>query len=134
MRIPAIGLQRSALLLRWAEQLSRVRDPLGESTPWRKLESTPGPAPEPAEIAAEDAYDLAELLALQMVKGWPPEAELENWEIPFSSLELVDWPCVHRRGELEELIFGRATADALVGDRVLADQRYRIQSLESVGA
>jgi hypothetical protein len=133
MRIPAVGLQRSPLLLRWADQLSRVREELGESTPWKRLELTPGPPPEPAEIAAEDAYELAELLGLQMVKNWPPADELESWEIPFSSPQLIDWPCAQRHGELEDLIFGRAVSDTLLAERVFSDQRYRIESLETVG-
>lgn len=54
----------------------------------------------------EEAYAVAEVVALAHRQGWPPEPELEAWEPPLGPLRLVDMPCHESPSGLVELALG----------------------------
>lgn len=121
IRLPAVGIDRMQLLMTFALRLTRA------AGAWSRLEGAPL-RPEPAEITAEDAFELAELVALRSVDGWPPDEELEGLEIPFGPPRLMDLPCHHQGSELRDLVSGRCVSAGLRGDRILQDQREAITS------
>lgn len=121
IRLPAVGLDRPSLLLRWARNLSRAG-----GTPQRvdpsPLRATSG------ELVVEDSFELAEVLLLGLVDGWPPDSEVESFEAGFGTPELVDLPCVVAGGELHDLVFGLAVPAVVVDLDALFDQRSTLPS------
>ena len=68
------------------------RDPVPLEVQLRPSEGI-SPRPPEAELSVEEAYAVAEVVALAHRQGWPPEPELEDWEPPLGPLRLVDMPC-----------------------------------------
>jgi hypothetical protein len=118
IRVPAVGLARMPLLLQFARNLTRSP---AVATRWTGARA----APEPAELTAEDAFAVAELVALRHVEGWPPEGQ-EDVEIALGGARLVDWPCVLRGNELIELVGGLTVHRGIFGERVPADLRQEL--------
>ncbi len=101
--LPAIGVSRLSLLLRSARNLSRARPEFETAEEAAAL----GPRERlSAEIGPEDAYVLAETLALRLVDAWPTDEQIDTIEIPLTRARLLDWPVVARAGEWVDLVAG----------------------------
>lgn len=102
--VPAVGWSRMSLLLSFAERLNR------NPAPWTPWSQSPANALSPGDVHVEDAFDLAEILALALDPGASLDAE---GELAFGGAELLDWPCVRRSSQLVELVGGRAISERL---------------------
>jgi hypothetical protein len=99
-RIPALGIERLALVLGLAERLSSIARPWSPWKPPRELLRGG------AELHFEEAFELAELLR-QRDRG-------EEESDPLGAARLVDWPCVRRSSQLVELVGGRAASGRIL--------------------
>jgi len=120
--VPATGRDAFGRLVDSARRLTRTR------RDFQELPAPPGrpvPLPPPAEMGVEEAYAVAEIVALGHLEGWPPDEEVANWQAPFGSLRLVDWPCRQTPQQLIDLVFGLAVDPALVRGLPLTDARAR---------
>jgi len=123
--VPAIGHDAFGRLVDSARRLSRARARLVEVEP---EEGRPVPLPPPAELGVEEAYAVAEIVALGTVEGWPPDEEVATWEAPFGPLRLVDLPCRRSSHELVDLVFGLAVDPSLSRSLPLVDARGRVRA------
>ena len=105
IRVPALGRRAYGRLVATAQRMSR--DPVPLELQLRPSEGMYPPPPE-AELSIEEAYAVAEEVALAHRQGWPPEPELETWEPPLGSICLVDLPCHETPSGLVELAQGLA--------------------------
>lgn len=127
VRIPAVGVARLSILLQFARNLTRAP---AASLPWSGVDV----APERAEVAAEDAYVLAETVVLRHLDHWPGDDALESLEVPLGAVRLVDWPCAVRGGEVIELVAGLSVHRALLEGVELADRtRELATAMEAIG-
>ncbi len=124
LRVPAVGRAAFGRLVETARRLSRTNSPLDE---FPEEEARPIPRPPQGELEVEEAYAIAEIVALGQVKGWPSDEEAKSWEPKFGPLRLVDLPCAEAGGGLMDLVFGLAVDSAL--RRVLEplDARARLE-------
>lgn len=127
VRIPAVGVGRLSILLQFARNLTRA--PVGVA-PWAGVELSP----EPAEVAAEDAFVLAETVVLRHLDHWPGDDALESLEIPLGAVHLLDWPCAIRGGEVIELVAGLSVHRALLEEVDLVDRTQELAAaMEAIG-
>ena len=115
--VPAVGVARLPLLLQFARNLTRA--PL-EPLEWDGVAGVPV---EPAEVAAEDAFVMAETVVLRHLDHWPSDERLVDLEVPLGSAGLLDWPCALRGSELVELVGGLSIHRSLVEAVGLRDRR-----------
>lgn len=103
IRVPALGRRAFGRLVAAAQRMSRDPRPL-------ELLQDPSqgchPRPPEAELGVEEAYAVAEVVALAHRTGWPAGAEAEAWEPPLGELRLVDLPCHDGPSGLVELAQG----------------------------
>jgi hypothetical protein len=124
-RVPAVGLERMETLLRFATHLTRAT---GECT---LLDAAGALACEivwsAAELSCQEAMTVAEPVLLAHAEwGLGDDATAE---VPLGPPRLVDLPCQQVGGRLTDLVFGRWSADALLGGCVLPDQRRALSQV-----
>ena len=119
VRLPAMGLARTQLLIKYASHLTRA------AGTWEIL-TTSRATHAPAELDMEDAFAVAELVVFASVEGWPRDDEADRVEVPLGPPRLLDLPCHLDGRQLTDLVFGRSQHFE-AGDG-LADQREEIGS------
>lgn len=121
--IPATGRDAFGRLVESARRFSRARACLEEM----EIEGERlVPHPPQAQLGVEEAYAVAEIVALGHVEGWPADEEVADWEAPLGPLRLVDLPCRQTSGELVDLVFGLAVDPSLTRELPRVDARARI--------
>jgi len=115
LRIPAVGVDRMPLLVAHAVHLSRAPVSSHALPP-------EGFVGEPAELSIADAFEIAELTAFSLARGWPAAGDEDRVEIPFGPPNLVDLPCRPTPTELVDLVYGLAMPRALLGESALPDR------------
>ncbi len=101
VRLPALGLARTQLLIKFASHLTRARG-AWETLPTSRLTHAP------AELAMEDAFAVSELVVFASVEGWPRDEQADRVEVPLGPPRLLDLPCQLDGLRLTDLVFGRS--------------------------
>jgi hypothetical protein len=130
IRVPALGRRAYGRLVAAAQRMSR--DPVPLDLQLRPAEGSM-PRPPEAELSVEEAYAVAEVVALAHLQGWPPEPELEAWEPPLGPLRLVDLPCHESPSGLVELVQGMSVDGAALQALHTVDARGILWESSPVG-
>ena len=120
IRVPAVGLQRLPAVMDFARNLTR------SPAIWDEAEAT-GLAFDGASIEAVEAMEVAELVALGLHPGWPPDSLAGDLEIRFARARLVLLPCWRHRQRLQALIGNVSCPAVLFEDEELVDRRAALQ-------
>jgi hypothetical protein len=121
IRVPALGMERMQLLVNLAVHLTRCQTEIS-------AEPAPEVPREPAQLGPEDAFEVAELVAMGVVPGWPADEDVAALQIPLGTPRLLDLPCRLEGLQLVDLVFGRSVAAGLLDGHVLADRRSEIEA------
>ena len=116
LRLPAIGVQRLPLVLDLARNLTK------HQAPWIE-DDAHGLAFDGAELDVDDAQAIAELVALGLRPGWPPDGEVEAFRLAATAARLVLLPAWRHAGRLEELVGGVSCAASIFEESALTDRR-----------
>ncbi len=122
LRIPAVGRAAFGRLVDSARRLSRSEHSLEE---FPAAQERPIPRPPQGELEVEEAFAVAEIVALGQVEGWPADDQIASWQPSFGAIRLVDLPLQEVRGGLMDLVFGLTVDSALQRSLEPIDARGR---------